>query len=44
MALKTINIKTSAALGTLAEAILAAVEVKLKDLKKKFHENTWSAL
>ena len=35
MALKTINIKTSAALGTLAEAILAAVEVKLQDLKKR---------
>ena len=31
MALKTINIKTSAALGTLAEAILAAVEVNLQD-------------
>ena len=30
MAVKTISIKTSAALGTLAEAMLAAVEVNLK--------------
>ena len=30
MAVKTISIKTNAALGTLAEAMLAAVEVNLK--------------
>ena len=31
MAVKTISIKTNAALGTLAEAMLAAVEVNLKE-------------
>ena len=31
IAVKTISIKTSAALGTLAEAMLAAVEVNLKN-------------
>lgn len=35
MAVSTINISTSAALGTLADAMLAAVEVRLQSSKTK---------
>jgi hypothetical protein len=35
MAVSTINIRTSAALGTLADAMLAAVEVRLQSSKTK---------
>jgi hypothetical protein len=39
MAVSTINISTSAALGTLADAMLAAVEVRLQSSKTK-HRNS----